>query len=109
MYNGHIIQFGYSPDLMTLLNRIASILIRVLSRTLNTPGGIPSTPGALFTFSLSSTSSTSATDISLSRSGTHTLEAFGGSFRSLLFKFWMCDSSSLGFTPVSICLSFSLR
>ena len=49
-------QFGYSPDLMTLLNRIASISIRVLSRALNTPGGIPSSPGALFTFSLCSTS-----------------------------------------------------
>ena len=50
---------------MTLLNRIACISIRVLSRALNNPGGIPSSPaaGALFTFSLSSTSSTSVTDI----------------------------------------------
>ena len=102
MSTGHIIpvyqHFGYSPDLMTLLNSIASILVRVLSRALNTPGGIPSSPGALFTSSLSSTSSTSVTDISLSKSGTKTLAAFGGSFRSyffFMFRFWKCDSSSL--------------
>ena len=105
-------QFGYSPDVITLLNKAASISVRVLSRALNTPGGIPSSPGALFTFSLFSTSSTSVTDISLSRSGMFTLAVFGGSFCSLLlfmFRFWKCDIISLGFTSVSVCLSFFLR
>ena len=36
---------------------------------------------------LVSVSSTSVTDISLSRSSTHALAAFGGSFRSLLFSY----------------------
>ena len=65
-----------------------------------------------FILSLSSTSSTSATDVSLSRSGMNTLEAFGGSFWSPLlfvFNFWTWDSSSLGATPMSVHLSFSLR
>ena len=77
-------QFGYSTDLMTLLNKIASISARALSRALNTLGG--------------STSSTFVTDISLSGSGMLTLAAFGGSFCSLLFVLRFCYQLFGGYT-----------
>ena len=71
----------YSTDLI-MLNRVVSSLMKVLSRDFNTPGGIQSSPGTLFTFGLYSTSFTSSTDI-LYEFLVYTTEALGGSL-----QFW---------------------